>query len=87
MKLTGNYKTREVMGELLLVPCGKELNVFNGIRTLNGMGRTVYEMLETVESADEIADKIFEDYDVTREEAKKDIVEFLNSLREMNVIE
>ncbi len=87
MKLTDNYKAREVMGELLLIPFGNEMTVFNGIKTLNGVGRLIYEFAAAGADTEKIVAEITAVYDCTPDTARADTEEFLELMRKERIIE
>jgi hypothetical protein len=86
MQLKNNYVIREIMGETILVPVGDHLLEFNGLITLNELGVFILNAVPNAEDEDQIVDKILEEYDVDRDTAKADVIEFLNKLREISII-
>lgn len=86
MQLKNNYVIREIMGETILVPVGDHLLEFNGLITLNELGVFILNAIPDAEDEDQIVDKILEEYDVDRDTAKADVIEFLNKLREISII-
>jgi hypothetical protein len=86
MQLKNNYVIREIMGETILVPVGDHLLEFNGLITLNELGVFILNAVPDAEDEDQIVDKILEEYDVDRDTAKADVIEFLNKLREISII-
>lgn len=86
MQLKNNYVIREIMGETILVPIGDHLLEFNGLITLNELGVFILNAVPDAEDEDQIVDKILEEYDVDRDTAKADVIEFLNKLREISII-
>ncbi len=87
IKLTDRYKPREVMGELLLVPCGEELNNFNGMKTLNGIGRDIYNALRDGCDEAETTARILDKYEADETEVKADVREFIEELVRQGVAE
>ena len=77
---------REIAGDTILVPVGKAVYDSNGLFILNELGDFIWNILPQVESEEEICEAILAVYDVTREEAAKDVKEFLEKLREMQII-
>lgn len=77
---------REIAGDTILVPVGKTVYDSNGLFVLNELGAFIWDMLPRVESPGEICKAVLEEYDVAEEEAARDIDEFLNKLKQMEII-
>lgn len=65
-----NYEGERVV----VVPSGAEINV------LNDAGGTIFEMLDGQHTVKEIVEAIQEEYEVSRDKARKDLAEFLTAL-------
>ncbi len=52
----------------------------------NEVGRLILEMLQEGRSNEEIVERILEEYDVSKEEAERDLLEFLNMLKFYNLM-
>jgi polyhydroxyalkanoate synthesis regulator phasin len=59
-------------------------NRLGEIQVLNEVGSIIWENLE--KGSDEIVEAICKEYDVTKEEAKKDVEDFLKELKENQAI-
>ena len=79
--------TREIAGEVILVPVGKSVLESNGLFALNELGAFLWKHLEQVEQESELVDLVLEEYEVDRDTAGADVAEFLQKLREMNILE
>lgn len=86
MKLNPDYIPRELMDDFLLLPSGQAALDFNGIITLNEMGRAIFQLLPQVESEAELTQRLLEEYDVGEAELRADLSEFLGQLRERNIL-
>ena len=86
MKLSGNFIKREIFGEFFLVPIGEVANNVNGLVALNEVSAFIFDCLENECSADDLAKKITEYYDVDFETAKKDAEECVEGLAEIGVV-
>ncbi len=78
---------REIMGENVLVPNGKTVFENNGLFMLTETAAFIWKILPDVKNEDEILKAILSEYEISEEEAKKDIDEFLARLREMKIID
>lgn len=77
---------REIAGDTILVPVGKAVYDSNGLFMLNELGAFIWELLPGVSSEEEICTAVLEQYDVSEETAKQDVAEFLQALRNMDII-
>ena len=68
------------------VPVGKTVYDSNGLFALNELGAFIWHLLPSVETEAQIVDAVLAEYDVSAEEAAKDVAEFMNKLKEMNII-
>jgi hypothetical protein len=81
-----NLVTRKIAGETIIVPVGSHAGELNAIFTLNPTGTKIWEMLGAAATGPLIVQSICEEYDVTPDEAKKDLAEFQASLRAAGLI-
>lgn len=86
MKLSEDFILREIAGEHILVPTGGASVRLNGLVTLNELGHFIVKALEAEQTAESIAGAITAEYDVTREVALADTLEFLQQLREIGAL-
>lgn len=77
---------RVICNETVLIPVGKTVLDSNGLFVLNELGAFIWDLLPDVQTADQICDFVLAEYDVSREEASRDISEFLQKLRDLNII-
>jgi hypothetical protein len=78
--------TREIAGETVLVPVGKSVYDANGLFVMNELASFIWKLLPNAESQEEICKAVLEAYDVDAETAAKDVAEFLDKLREMQIL-
>ena len=77
---------RDIAGDTILVPVGKTVYDSNGLFVMNELGAFIWDLLPGVETEAQICDAILAEYEVTDEEAAADVAEFLNKLRDLDVI-
>ncbi len=87
MKLKKNFILREVAGTFLVVAVGDAVKDFNKAINLNSTGAFLWKQLEKEVTEEELVDKLLEEYEIDRETAKKDILGFLQRLREANLLD
>lgn len=86
MKLKKKFLVRDILGEIVLVPIGKSNESFNGMITMNEIGKFIWDNIESAKDEEEILQKILDQYEVDREVAKADLDEFLGKLKEIDII-
>lgn len=86
MKFKKEFMIREIVGETILIPMGDSNNHFNGIITINELGKFIWENLESSKDEEDLLHKILEEYEVEEKEAKEDLDEFLDKLRQVDII-
>ena len=77
---------RVIGSDTILVPMGKTVFDSNGLFALNELGDFIWDLLPRVNTEEEICDAVLAEYDVPQEVAQKDIREFLQKLRELEII-
>ena len=87
MKLKEEMILREVAGEIIAIPVGKTALKFNGMICLNEVSAEIWKGLQEEKSKEEILERILQEFDVSREEAAADLEEFLQQLRQNNLLE
>ena len=86
MKFKKEFMLREIVGETILIPMGDSNNHFNGIITINELGKFIWENLESSKNEEDLLHQILEEYEVEEKEAKEDLDEFLDKLRQVDII-
>lgn len=79
MKLKNGFVLRTVAGETVVIPSGDDMDL-NVMITLNETGRFLWEQLQEDKSLEQLVDATTAEYDVSREDAKKYIEEFVKKL-------
>lgn len=77
---------REIAGDTILVPVGRTVLDSNGLFVLNELGAFIWEILPKAETEEEICRAILAEYEVTPEEAARDVADFLEKLRQLDII-
>ncbi|MCM8800426.1 MAG: PqqD family protein [Candidatus Omnitrophica bacterium] len=78
---------RKISGEMILVPLKSKATDLPSIYTLNESGARIWELIDGRKSLAEIKDKLTEEFEVDTEQLEKDLVEFLNKLKQINAIQ
>ena len=86
IRLDKGFVLRQIGDDCIIVPVGKAAISFNGMITVNETGAFLWERLIKGTNKEELIHDMLEGYDVSREEAEKDICEFLNVLYENDIL-
>jgi hypothetical protein len=77
---------RKIGDECILVPIRQGAGDLESIYTLNETAARIWELLDGTAKGTEIRDRITEEFDVTPEEAEKDLVHHLKELASIKAI-
>ena len=78
---------RKVGTETILVPMGDALKEHNGLFMLSDSACFLWEQLSSCNSVQELANKLYDEYDVTQEQALSDTQNFIDQLAELEIID
>lgn len=87
MKLSGTFVVRQVADETLAIPVGDTALHISGMIPLNEVSRVIWSCLEQGAQPQDMVAAVTEIFDVSPEEASRDIEAFLSKLRELNLLE
>ena len=77
---------RNIAEETILVPIRGNLADMQYIFTLNSVGAFIWEQLDGKKELVEILEILLDCFDTTREQAEKDILEFIDQVEEKGLI-
>jgi hypothetical protein len=78
--------TRIIAGETLIVPVRNRVGDLDSIYTLNELASYVWHLIDGQMTTTEIVETIRAEYDVTGEEATRDVLELIDSLQTAGLI-
>ena len=87
MKLSGEFVVRQVMDNTVAIPVGHTALRFNGMIMLNDVSRVIWECLTQGAQPEAIVAAVTDAFSVDPEEARTDIMEFCEKLRQMQLLE
>lgn len=87
MKVSNEFIMRDIAGEFILVPVGAAASKFNGLITMNEVGKYIFEQLATEHTLPQLVEKITAEYDVDADTALADAQEFLQQLRQIGALD
>jgi hypothetical protein len=79
--------TRQIDGELLIVPIRRGVGNLNSLYTLNLVGYVLWEYLNEGRTFPEMVQRVCDEFEVTVAQAQNDIQLFLDSLLEEQLIQ
>lgn len=82
----GGVVARRFGVETLLVPVCGGVGDLDSVYTLNEVGTTIWESIADPLSREELIAKITSEYDVTAEQAERDLDAFLRDLTELRLV-
>ena len=80
------FVTRRIAEETIIVPVVSGVGDLDAIFTLNTVGARIWGLVETPMAVDAIVAHVVAEFDVTREEAGRDVAEVLDKLAAAGLI-
>ncbi len=87
MKIKKHFVLRDVAGQSIVVPIGEAAITFNAMITLSESGKFLWENLLNDIDEDQLVAALLDEYDVAEEVARIDVLEFLNKMREADLLD
>ncbi len=87
MKIKNGFLLRKVGEQNIVVAIGDESRDFNGIIRLNETGRFLWEKLQSETTEKNLVSAMLLEYDIDEATAENDTVDFIESLKEANLLE
>jgi hypothetical protein len=84
---TRSVVSRVIAGETLIVPVRGKVGDLASIYSFNGTGTLLWQLLDVPRTLAELVDAVEREYEVAREQAEKDVTQFLNDLALMDLLE
>ena len=80
MRRNENFLVRQVVGKYVLAPVGEAAQQFSGMITVNTSGKFLWDLLETEQTVESLAQALTQQYEVSMELALSDVEKFLEPL-------
>ena len=87
MKIKEGFLVREVAGTHIVVATGARMKDFSGIIKLNETGVFLWEHMNKETDVQALTAALTEEYDVEAEQAQKDVENFIEALKKVDIIE
>ena len=81
-----DFATRKVAGETILVPIRSGIANLECVFRLDEVGTAIWQTLEAPRTVDELVQELVRQFEVGEEEARRDVIEFLGSLKSSKLI-
>jgi len=85
-KKSDSIVSRKIADEFILVPIRQNVGDLESIYTLNESAARIWELIDGEISVREIREKIVDEFEVTPEEAEKDLMEHLQQLEGIKAV-
>ena len=87
MKLKYSFVVREIGGNPVAVAVGQDNAKFHGMVKMNHSGAFIFGMLQDgVKDAEEIIEAVMKEYDVSEENAKPLVMDFVEQMRQGDLL-
>ena len=86
MHILPGFILREVVGETVAIPSGESAHMLSGLVALNETGLFLFNLLKTDRTEDQLVEALLEEYDTDAETARADVAEFLDLLRQYQLL-
>lgn len=86
MKVSEQFILRTIAGDHLLIPVGDAAIHVKGLIVLSESGALLYNKLRDNCSRDSLIAALMSEYEVPRDEAARDTDEFLDRMRQLNML-
>lgn len=87
MKIKEGYVLRQVADLWVVLPLAEETVNFNGMIKLNDCGALLWQALERGCEIDGLVEAVLAEYRVSRDQARTDVVQFLENLSKVGCLE
>jgi hypothetical protein len=77
---------RKIADEFILVPIRQTVGDLQCMYTLNGVGARIWELIDGHSTIDDITTAIVREYEVETPQAKADVIEFLEQMKEIGAV-
>ncbi len=87
MRIKEGFILRKVADSNMVIPVGGNIADFNGVITLNESATFLWRLLREGSEPPELSEYLIEEYDIPKELAQKDALDFVEQLEQANILE
>ena len=87
MKIKDGFILRKLADSFVVVSINRKNNDFNGMIQLNSTGAFIWEQLQTDKAKEELLKPMLDKYELSEQQARKDIDLFIDKLRKDNLLD
>lgn len=87
MKVKKSFVLKNIAGNNVVLPTGAETTKFSGMLQINETGAFLWDVLKKNVTEDDLVNAMLAEYNVSAEQAKADVAEFVKTLKSAGVIE
>ena len=86
MHIVNGFMIREVADERVAIPVGEAVRKFSGMISLNDSAAFLLQLLQTEQTPDTLLDAVLKEFEVSEDDARKDISEFLSTMDALGLL-
>lgn len=86
MKIKENVELKEVAGEYIVLGGSNSSLNLSKLITLNSTGAFLFNLLKSDKTKEELLDVLLNKYDIDKETATNDINNFVNKLKDLDIL-
>ncbi len=83
----GEYVTRLIAGDSIVVPVRGQVGDLNAIYNLNEVGAFIWNLIDGETSVHSIMEAVCQDFEVARDQAEQDVALFLGTLESAGMVQ
>ncbi len=84
--LSSDFVIRDIVDECIVVPTKSEENTGNGFFALNSTGKIIINGIKDGKETDAIISEICDKYEIDRDSAQADVIEFIGEFKKLGII-
>ena len=87
MKIKSGFVVRKIANQYMAVPIGARAKELHGMIGLNETAAFLWELLKEERTAEELAELLYNEYEISKEHSLETVKNFCKSLQEEGVLE
>ena len=87
LKIKDGFLLRNIADQHIIIPVGTRMSDLHGMIVLNETGAFLWKLLQNNVTPSELTESLFEEYQVTYEDASNAVMEFINLLISEDLLE